>query len=227
MSRPMQVCVWDKNQAKSEKRPLDTPLSSRTSFGLFDGLFFFGGNLRLNLHVAEFARFEDLSAFEALHEFRIFVARHHLDSRMKARVGHCLALGITVSCVGRLDIAHNTSPDPPGQLRIERYCSPAAHHVKHFSRLECENRATRGSVRICHLGPSAAVRSWLLAVRLNRFGQCLNPSALTRGDQRRPRNGIGISTSLPEGQMNSFPKLSERASQGIPATRYPTIFIAN
>jgi len=40
------------------------------------------------------------------------------------------------------------------------------------------------------LGPSAAVRSWLLAVGLNRFGQCLNPSAVTRGDRRRPRNGI-------------------------------------
>src|SRR5215469_18235836 len=53
MSRPMQLCVWDENQAKIEKRPVDTPPSSRTSFGLFDGLFFFGGNLRLNLHVED------------------------------------------------------------------------------------------------------------------------------------------------------------------------------
>src|SRR5499427_10958020 len=66
------------------------------------------------------------------------------------------------------------------------------------------------------LGPSAAVRSWLLAVRLNRFGQCLNPSAVTRGDQRRTGNGVGISTSLPEGQVNSFPKMPEKGIAGHP-----------
>src|SRR5271167_1564358 len=96
----------------------DTPPPSRAIINLFDGrgLFFFGGDLRFDFHVAEFARIEDLAAFEALHEFRIFVARYHLDSRMKTLLRHGLALGVAVGCVRRLDVIHNAWPEPLGQL---------------------------------------------------------------------------------------------------------------
>ena|SRR6516162_5533377 len=94
----------------------DTPPRSRPSFRLFDSgsLFFFGGNLRLDVHVAEFTRFKDLAALKALDKFRVFVTRDDLDTRMKTLLLHGLALGVDVGCVRRLDIIHVCRPKPSG-----------------------------------------------------------------------------------------------------------------
>jgi len=69
-------------------------------------LFFFGRDLRFDIHVAELTRFEDLAAFEALDIFRIFVSRDYLDSGMPTLVVHRVALGIVVGCICRLANVH-------------------------------------------------------------------------------------------------------------------------
>ena len=63
------------------------------------GLFFFGWKLGFDVHIAEFARFEDLAAFKALYKLRIFVARNDLDSGMPALVVHYVALGKVEGCL--------------------------------------------------------------------------------------------------------------------------------
>src|SRR3974390_565352 len=99
---------------------------SRPSFNLFDvsGLFFFGGNLRFDVHVAELARLKNLAAFEAFHELRVFVARDDLDTRMTTCLLHGLALGVDEWCDRRLDKVPIASPEAFGQMRIERYFRP-------------------------------------------------------------------------------------------------------
>jgi hypothetical protein len=65
-----------------------------------------GRDFRLDIHVAEFTRFEDLAAFHALDVFRIFFSSDNLDTRMPTRLVHGFALRETWSSVKRLAGVH-------------------------------------------------------------------------------------------------------------------------
>ena len=62
-------------------------------------LFFFWRELGFDVHVVEFARFEDFTALEALDVLRIFVSRNNLDPGMPTLVIHCVARSMVVSCI--------------------------------------------------------------------------------------------------------------------------------
>jgi hypothetical protein len=55
-------------------------------------LLLLGGNLGLNVHIPKFTRFEDLATVKAFHEFRVFIAGDHLDTRMATWLVHGFAL---------------------------------------------------------------------------------------------------------------------------------------
>ena len=74
-------------------------------------LFVLGRNFRLDVHVAEFTRFEDLAAFHALDVFRVFISRDNLDTGMPTRLVHGFALREVWRSIGRLANVHNVRPD--------------------------------------------------------------------------------------------------------------------
>jgi hypothetical protein len=81
--------------------------SSKDRAGHQKCLFFvFGGNFRLDVHVAEFAGVEYLAAFQTFHEFRVLVTRDDLDTRMKTDIWHRAALGEIAGRRCRWDEVH-------------------------------------------------------------------------------------------------------------------------
>ncbi|HZL67062.1 MAG TPA: hypothetical protein VFC29_07000, partial [Candidatus Limnocylindrales bacterium] len=77
-------------------------------------LFVLGRNFRLDVHVAEFTRLEDLAAFHALNVFRVFISSDNLDTGMPTRLVHGIALREIWVPVDRLANVHDFRPDLKG-----------------------------------------------------------------------------------------------------------------
>ena len=81
--------------------------SSKDRAGRQKCLFFvFGGNLRFDVHVAEFAGVEYLAAFQTFHELRVLVTRDDLDTRVKTDIWHRAALREVAGRCCRWDEVH-------------------------------------------------------------------------------------------------------------------------
>ena len=89
-------------------------------------------DFRLDIHVAEFTRFEDLAAFHALDVFRVFISRDNLDTRMPTRLVHGFALREVWSSVDRLAGVHDFRPNGKGIGGISGNFRPEPAVVKHF-----------------------------------------------------------------------------------------------
>ena len=99
-------------------------------------LFFCSRNFRLDIHVAELARFKDLATVEALDVFRVFVTGDYLDTRMETLLIHGFAYKrLGVPSVGWLMFIQVRPPSVRG-TGIVRYFRPAGRVVKHFPQEE-------------------------------------------------------------------------------------------
>jgi len=95
-------------------------------------LFVLSRNFRLDVHVAEFARFEDLAAVETHDVFRVLVTGDYLDTRMETLLVHGFAYErLGVLSADWLMFTRNTSPAVRG-TGIVRYFRLGGRVVKHF-----------------------------------------------------------------------------------------------
>lgn len=94
-------------------------------------------DFRLDIHVAEFTRFEDLAAFHTLDVFRVFISRDNLDTGMPTRLVHGFALREVWSSVDRLAKVHEFRSDCKGIGAISRYFRPEPTVVKLFPQTKC------------------------------------------------------------------------------------------
>jgi hypothetical protein len=77
-------------------------------------LFVLWRDFRLDVHIAQFSRFEDLAAFHALNVFRVFISRDNLDMGMPTRLVHGFTRREVWSSVGWLAEIHNVRPNQKG-----------------------------------------------------------------------------------------------------------------
>ena len=105
--------------------------------GSSSNLFVLGRDFRLDIHVAEFTRFEDLAALHALDVFRVFLSSDNLDTEMPTRLVHRFARREIWSSVARLAKVHEFRPDCKGIGAIFRYFRPEPTVVKLFQQTKC------------------------------------------------------------------------------------------